>query len=579
MVPPTDTNGPCALNFRLLPSRLPDRAFCPVLVCTIRGVEIVRILSPDLGEPFLSLSRIFLLCAIPPSIGLQRFSLQLPFSYDVSLANLAPFDDVWVSLRTARRVARELGVEEELGPLLEWSGRKAFSDVRWDESGRCVLIQNWYARMCERPFAPFYRVEAKDEKHITVVDPAELQKLRETTLNAREQAFMKAWEKITTWSSFAYEEWRDNQSSQKPSRPTTVTFEDPASLTLQSAFPSLLYEATYSLEELLSSSSHSPSGLGLTNGMALHLNGHAVPPRTTLQSILDLATSHARILLYVWAMNAALDAPASQGMRNWLQGLPPNPSPVPGASPLPTPVQSQAVKAQLTPPSSPPPAKRLKEEKGAEKPKEDKERDEKLAAERDAMAHRLAELEKNFEVATASLVELEASKERVQQLEARLAEVEKEKALPPVNGSEADVKVDEEDEEAILARLEERRDKGLRSPSPDRASGRRSRSHSPESDSSTIRPSSPIYDHLHDALEEVGAKVGVLERRTFSVGRMMVAWSALIVVFVALWMGIMSAHNAGWATYSDIPAAAKGALEVMLKTAGDAVKMLSEVAP
>ncbi|KZT59592.1 hypothetical protein CALCODRAFT_187580 [Calocera cornea HHB12733] len=450
--------------------------------------------------------------------------------------------------------------------------------------------------MCERPFAPFYRVEVKDEKHITVIDPAELQKLRETTLNPRERAFMKAWEKITTWSSFAYEEWRDNQSPQKPSRPTTVTFEDPASLTLQSAFPSLLYEATYSLEELLSSSTQAPSSLGLTNGH--HANGHAAPPRTTLQSILDLATSHARILLHIWAMTAALDAPANQGMRTWLQGLPAVPSPVPGSPvTIPSPsassvvVQSQALKSQLTPPSSPRPVKRLKEEKAAaEKQKEEREREDKLAEERDSLARKLEEVERKFELAAKRLGELEAEKEneRGKELDAQLAEVKQEEEGPALDHpeQEEDVKVDEEDEEdeeVILARLEERRDGLLhpRSPSPDRPAGRRSRSHSPESDSSTIRPSSPLPprpDPLEEEAERAGLAVRVKAKR-FSMARMLLAWSALIVLFAAMWMGAVSAHRAGREVGVDLPGAAWSAIQVLLQTASGGVRMLSAFGP
>lgn len=43
--------------------------------------------------------------------------------------------DIWVSLRTAREVAEELEVLDELAGLLEWEGRKAWSVEDKEEGG------------------------------------------------------------------------------------------------------------------------------------------------------------------------------------------------------------------------------------------------------------------------------------------------------------------------------------------------------------------------------------------------------------------------------------------------------------
>ena len=43
--------------------------------------------------------------------------------------------DVWVSLRTAREIAEELQVLDELAGLLEWEGRKAWSVEDKEEGG------------------------------------------------------------------------------------------------------------------------------------------------------------------------------------------------------------------------------------------------------------------------------------------------------------------------------------------------------------------------------------------------------------------------------------------------------------
>jgi len=43
--------------------------------------------------------------------------------------------DIWVSLRIARDVAKELGVLDELSGLLEWETRKAWSVEDKEEGG------------------------------------------------------------------------------------------------------------------------------------------------------------------------------------------------------------------------------------------------------------------------------------------------------------------------------------------------------------------------------------------------------------------------------------------------------------
>ncbi|GAA5854998.1 hypothetical protein JCM5353_002017 [Sporobolomyces roseus] len=85
-------------------------------------------------EPFISLSRIFLAVGITPIEGLLRYKLERP-TYDCTLGGIAPFYDIWVSLRTAREVAEELEVLDELAGLLEWEGRKAWSVEDKEEGG------------------------------------------------------------------------------------------------------------------------------------------------------------------------------------------------------------------------------------------------------------------------------------------------------------------------------------------------------------------------------------------------------------------------------------------------------------
>ena len=89
--------------------------------------------------------------------GLLRFDLRRPLDYDTSLAGLAPcqfvravclsanmadpycvrtiVNDIWAPLQTARRVAEELGVLDELAGLLEWETRRAFTVEDKEEGG------------------------------------------------------------------------------------------------------------------------------------------------------------------------------------------------------------------------------------------------------------------------------------------------------------------------------------------------------------------------------------------------------------------------------------------------------------
>ncbi|GAA5922682.1 hypothetical protein JCM1841_001103 [Sporobolomyces salmonicolor] len=91
------------------------------------------------SEPFVSLARIFLACGITPIEGLLRFGLERP-TYDFTLGGIAPFSDLWVSLKVAREVAKELGVLDELAGLLEWETRRAWSVEDKEESG---IVHNW----------------------------------------------------------------------------------------------------------------------------------------------------------------------------------------------------------------------------------------------------------------------------------------------------------------------------------------------------------------------------------------------------------------------------------------------------
>jgi hypothetical protein len=55
------------------------------------------ILDPEHREPFVSLGALFLAAGITPAEGLLRFELRRDrLDYDLSLAGLEPFDEIWV---------------------------------------------------------------------------------------------------------------------------------------------------------------------------------------------------------------------------------------------------------------------------------------------------------------------------------------------------------------------------------------------------------------------------------------------------------------------------------------------------
>lgn len=77
-------------------------------------------------EPFISLARILLACAITPIEALLRFP-HVAKAYDTTLGGIAPFVDLWVPLQLARQVVLELGRLDELEALLDWDSRRAWT--------------------------------------------------------------------------------------------------------------------------------------------------------------------------------------------------------------------------------------------------------------------------------------------------------------------------------------------------------------------------------------------------------------------------------------------------------------------
>ncbi|PWZ00516.1 hypothetical protein BCV70DRAFT_142900, partial [Testicularia cyperi] len=146
---------PLPLRFVLHQSQRPNGSLCPCLevdlpkhggsaidhdnvsqrqaVCTV-----TRILDPEHKMPYVSLGGIFAASGMSIIEGLLRFQIA-PLDYQLSLAGLEPFDDIWVSLKLAAAISSQLGLSGPLAALLDPKTRPAWS---LDE-GRTGISFNW----------------------------------------------------------------------------------------------------------------------------------------------------------------------------------------------------------------------------------------------------------------------------------------------------------------------------------------------------------------------------------------------------------------------------------------------------
>ncbi|CED85017.1 hypothetical protein [Phaffia rhodozyma] len=135
---------PQQLTYLLLPTESISPQLSPVLAATLNRVTIFRTLDPEHGEPFVSGSLLLLSQSIPPSELLTRWRIQSPLGYNIHLSGLNPFPDFWIPLKTARQIAKDLGLLRDLGNLLDWSTRRMSS---WFEGvgpdGVGVMAHNW----------------------------------------------------------------------------------------------------------------------------------------------------------------------------------------------------------------------------------------------------------------------------------------------------------------------------------------------------------------------------------------------------------------------------------------------------
>lgn len=144
-----EARRPAPLRFVLHLSRRPNASLCPCLQVELASsfattwgdrtsFTVTRILDPEHRIPYITLSPLFYAGGLTLIQGLLRFSLA-PASFDVSLAGLEPWDDMWVTLPLARNIAAQLGLHSVLAEILNPRTALAWSLDEF-EAG---LSHNW----------------------------------------------------------------------------------------------------------------------------------------------------------------------------------------------------------------------------------------------------------------------------------------------------------------------------------------------------------------------------------------------------------------------------------------------------
>ncbi|GAA5969044.1 hypothetical protein JCM3765_005277 [Sporobolomyces pararoseus] len=194
------------------------------------SIEIFRTLDPEPREPYVSLGRIFLACGLTQVEGLLKFKLERP-DYDCTLGGIAPFYDIWVPLRDARDIAKELGVINQLAGLLEWETRKAYSVEDKEEGG---ITHNWKIasdRIAPQDYStqqmlsvsfPRIHLLPPNSQVRTLLPPISTFKaysssptLTTPSSTSAATSYDPLWIKLTEWSINEYENWLelDSESS------------------------------------------------------------------------------------------------------------------------------------------------------------------------------------------------------------------------------------------------------------------------------------------------------------------------------------------------------------------------------
>ncbi|KAJ9478226.1 Calcium-transporting ATPase, partial [Pseudozyma hubeiensis] len=140
-----EARRPSPLRFVLHLSRRPNAALCPCLEVDLPSsnstsafFKVTRILDPEHRVPYITLTPILHAAGLTIIQGLLQFDLPTS-SFDLSLAGLEPWDDLWISLPLARSIASQLGLAQALALILDARSAQAWSLDEFDEG----LSHNW----------------------------------------------------------------------------------------------------------------------------------------------------------------------------------------------------------------------------------------------------------------------------------------------------------------------------------------------------------------------------------------------------------------------------------------------------
>lgn len=140
-----EARRPSPLRFVLHLSRRHNAALCPCFEAEIPSLTspstsftVTRILDPEHRVPYVTLSPMFHAAGLTLIQGLLRCNLSLS-SFDVSLAGLEPWDDLWISLPLARSIASRLELSSALASILESKSAPAWSLDEFNQG----LSHNW----------------------------------------------------------------------------------------------------------------------------------------------------------------------------------------------------------------------------------------------------------------------------------------------------------------------------------------------------------------------------------------------------------------------------------------------------
>ncbi|GAA5938514.1 hypothetical protein JCM3775_002150 [Rhodotorula graminis] len=180
-------------------------------------VEVLRLIDPEHREPFVSLDRILLACAVTPIEVLLRYDLDR-LDYSTTLAGLAPFLDLWTPLKTARKIAADLGRLDELAALLEWETRGAYSCEDKEEGG---IVHNWKiasdqippdeystASMLATPFPRIHLLPAGAQVRTLLPSLLTFPSLQDRPTDAA-PSLEAVWGRVVEWSIVAFEAYVD----------------------------------------------------------------------------------------------------------------------------------------------------------------------------------------------------------------------------------------------------------------------------------------------------------------------------------------------------------------------------------